>query len=195
MAKKQPADDPKLAIEISNLANSLKGQAVAKLVWELLTEQEQKQFNASFFEKHVADSWSKIRHVSVEQAIVDLAHEIDLLTVARHRQLRKRLGQPLSASVEEDPAVPIWDKEARELRFQGEVIRRVPRPTQAHRIVAILDAFQTNDWSARVDGPSREFSTGTDLHAAIRSLNQTLTKIRFHSDGTGMGISWKVESR
>ncbi len=80
-------------------------------------------------------------------------------------------------------------------RLYLEVIRRVPRPTQAHRIVAILDAFQTNDWSARVDGPSREFLTGTDLHAAIRSLNQTLTKIRFHSDGTGTGISWKVKSR
>jgi hypothetical protein len=194
MAKRQPADDPKLALEIYNLASSLKGQAVAELVWELLTEQEQKQLSASFFKKHVANSWSKIRDVSVEQAIVDLAHEIDLLTVARHRQLRNRLGKPLSAGVGEDPAVPIWDKEARELRFQGEVIRKVPRPTQAHRIVAILDAFQTNDWSARVDGPSRKSSTGTDLHAAIRSLNQTLTKIRFHSDGTGMGVSWKLKS-
>ena len=135
-----------------------------------------------------------MRDVSVEQAIVDLAHEIDLLTATRHRQLRKKLGQPLSANVGEDSAVPIWDKEARELRFQGEVIRKVPRPTQAHRIVAILDAFQACDWPVRVDCPSHEFSTGTDLHAAIRSLNQTLTKIRFHSDGTGMGISWKLKS-
>jgi len=114
MAKGRPADDPQLAAELTDLAISLKGRAAAEFVWELLTEQEQKQLSASFFTKHVVDSWSKMRDVSVEQAIVDLAHEIDLLTDARHRQLRKRLGQPLSASAGEDPAVPVWDKEARE---------------------------------------------------------------------------------
>jgi len=80
------------------------------------------------------------------------------------------------------------------VRFQGRIIRRVPRPTQAHRVAAILDAFQTRGWPLRIDSPLPESTDSLDLHAAIRSMNQTLTKIRFHSDGTGMGISWKLKS-
>src|SRR5262249_39269185 len=83
---------------------------------------------------------------------------------------------------------PRWDGENRELRFDGEVIRRVRGRTIARNVVRVLDAFQEDDWPSRIDNPVHADKVG--IHEIIKSLNAGLRRIRFRGDGTGEGIVW-----
>jgi len=97
-------------------------------------------------------------------------------------------------SKQRDPETPYWDPEARALWFRGELVTRylrVPRTQQR-----ILDAFQEENWTRRIDDPLPPHGTSNPKHRlrdTIANLNQRQKKplIRFFSDGTGEGVCWR----
>ena len=104
-------------------------------------------------------------------------------------------GQSTS-SFDSDGSVPKphWDAEARELRFNGIVIKRYKWQAMNQEIV--LHAFEEEGWPQRIDDPlppQPEQDPKRRLCDTIKCLNrkQANQLIRFHGDGTGEGVSWE----
>ena len=75
--------------------------------------------------------------------------------------------------------------------FKGKLIRRIRSVSVAKNAVRILDAFEEEGWPVRIDDPLSPSKNQQCLHATIRRLNDDLSAIRFHADGTGAGIVWE----
>jgi hypothetical protein len=92
-------------------------------------------------------------------------------------------------------AAPHWDRTCRTLTVDGLVVKefREPAPNQE----TVLAAFEEEDWVVRIDDPLPP-RPGQDpkyrLHHTIQRLNrhQQHPLVRFHGDGTGEGVYWKV---
>jgi hypothetical protein len=90
---------------------------------------------------------------------------------------------------------PTWDRDRRELRLAGQVVKvfKLPSPMQE----AILMAFEEENWPTKIDDPlpfHPEVHPKRRLHETIRSLNrnQKNNLIRFVGDGTGEGVRWEL---
>jgi hypothetical protein len=97
---------------------------------------------------------------------------------------------------------PCWHKTRRELWLDRVVVKRFRVPAQNQ--VVILSAFEEDGWPAQIDDPlpnKGDVNPHVRLHDAVNRLNRAQTNplVRFHGNGSGTGISWKlcrpVESR
>jgi hypothetical protein len=90
--------------------------------------------------------------------------------------------------------VPKWDRDRRELRLDGQLVKvfKLPSPMQE----AILMAFEEECWPPRIDDPlptHPDMLPKRRLHDTIKSLNRNQKNclVRFLGDGTGEGIRWE----
>jgi hypothetical protein len=126
-----------------------------------------------------------------EQAVVDVAFAVGFLTHNdRDWLLHVLVGDNHRKQHREYPE---WNHDRGELKFRGEVIRRV-RIDVGSQIVKILDEFERQGWSERIDSPITDSCDDMAHRDAIRVLNQRLAVIRFRSDGSGRGILWGIRS-
>jgi hypothetical protein len=88
------------------------------------------------------------------------------------------------------PSTPEWDSDSGELRYGGAVIRKVDR--RATNIRLVLDSFQELGWTTRIDDPSTGGKDQARVNGTVKRMNEGLTAIRFHADGSGAGYSWKL---
>jgi len=98
--------------------------------------------------------------------------------------------------------VPQWNKETGELRWKGQVVRRVVQ--RAVNIIAILNTFEEQGWPVKIKDPlAQEIDSKVTakpqqaanlwrLHDTIKSLNHGLEVLRFHADGASEGVYWQV---
>ncbi len=100
----------------------------------------------------------------------------------------------LAPAVEPVQAIPQWDPSRRELRYQGQVIKRYRVPAANQEL--ILTAFQEEGWPHCIDDPlpqDGEVDPKQRLQATIKSLNrnQLVRLIRFHGNGNGLQVYWE----
>lgn len=88
---------------------------------------------------------------------------------------------------QEQPQLPTWDADRGELRYRGELVRKLRPIAQA---CTILAAFSEDGWPARIDNP---LPPEVGLSRVIRDLNAGLQLLRFGRDGTGNGILWSTK--
>jgi hypothetical protein len=86
------------------------------------------------------------------------------------------------------PSTPEWDADRGELKFGGAIVRHVKR--NAVNIRLVLDSFQELGWPIRIDDPAAGGKNQSRVNGTVKRMNQELTKIRFHADGSGAGYSW-----
>ena len=105
-----------------------------------------------------------------------------------------------SAAPEPPPTrpTPEWDADRRELRYQGQVIKRYRVPAENQEL--ILTAFQEEGWPHCIDDPlppDGEIDPKQRLQATIKSLNrnQLVRLIQFHGNGNGLQVYWELISR
>jgi hypothetical protein len=110
---------------------------------------------------------------------------------------KRRTSRALSSAVAECDV--FFDRELRELWVGGNLVKRLD--CRATNQIAVLTAFQEEDWPRRIDDPLRP-KEGADgksrLRATIHCLNghQESLLLRFFADGSGHGIRWEpVPSR
>lgn len=91
---------------------------------------------------------------------------------------------------------PKWDRERRQLRWGGRVVKefKLPAPNQE----SILVAFDEEGWPARIDDPLRpavDVDPRRRLHDTIKALNrkQKCRLLRFMGDGRGTGVRWEFQ--
>jgi hypothetical protein len=112
------------------------------------------------------------------------------------RQKNERLA-PKVVDVPRAPLTritPEWDEARRELRYDGQVIKRYRVPARNQALV--LATFQELDWPEVIDDPlppEGEQDPKQRLQATIKSLNRNQLKplIRFHGNGNGLQVSWE----
>ena len=128
-----------------------------------------------------------VRKISQPRAILELGPALNFLTPPDYERLLRAVGE--GERKPKKSKLPVWDRDARTLRFEGAVIRTIRSLKVAKHTVAILDTFEGHNWQPRVANPLRE--TGQMRHDALKSLNKGLKKISFHADGDGQQISWR----
>ena len=109
----------------------------------------------------------------------------------------KREDDRASEADIEQPIVPKWLRDRRELRLGDRVVKqfKVPAPNQE----TILAAFEEEGWPYRIDDPlppHMDQDPKRRLHDTINKLNrhQRHTLVHFRGDGTGRGICWEPRS-
>jgi hypothetical protein len=90
---------------------------------------------------------------------------------------------------------PVWDNAHRELRYNGQVVKRYRVPAANQQ--AILEAFQEDGWPEFIDDPippDGEQDPKRRLNVTIKSLNrnQLAPLLRFHGNGNGLQIHWEA---
>ena len=113
----------------------------------------------------------------------------DALPTERRSASYRVFGAPVA----EDSLTPLWDHDRQELRLGEVLVKRFKVP--ARNQVAILSAFQEEDWPVRIDdplSPRPDLDPKRRLHDTINSLNrnQNHALIHFSGDGSGQGIRW-----
>jgi hypothetical protein len=88
---------------------------------------------------------------------------------------------------------PRWDRERREL-WVGDVLVKTFWITAVGQ-ERILAAFEEDGWPARIDDPLPPVPgivPRDRLHNILLKLNRTQSALKFFRDGTGEGITWKL---
>ena len=180
--------------KLQELRQSVEVSPAVRRFWERILNPGQRQelggFDTAFQSTGPIGIWMKLRRISAEQAVMDLAIRLNLTDRATTEWILRELDQPDIPPEASD--VPSWNKESRQLMFRGQVVRQVARPTQARNLVAILDAFEEQGWPPRIDDPLPRGRDTKRLQSAIETFNEKCQMIRLHADGTGQGISWSV---
>ena len=117
-----------------------------------------------------------------------------------HDEMAELRAAVLDSAIRQDvesaqPPVPHWDRERRELRVQGRLVKRfkVRSPNQE----TILAAFEEEGWPPRIDDPlppRPEQDPKRRLQDTIKCLNrhQQNRLVRIIGDGTGKGVRWEL---
>jgi hypothetical protein len=97
-------------------------------------------------------------------------------------------------AAEDQLGLPKWDRDRRQLRFDGQVVKEFKLPSANQETVLV--AFEEEGWPARIDDPlipSPNLDPRRRLHDTIKALNrnQKRTLLRFMGDGSGEGIRWE----
>jgi hypothetical protein len=103
--------------------------------------------------------------------------------------------QSNGADAEAQKPKPSWDRDRKELRFRGMLIKQFR--WSATNQETILMAFEEENWPVRIDDPlPRKLNQEpkSRLHDTIKCLNRNHKQrlIRFIGDGTGEGVAWSL---
>lgn len=167
------------------------------LFWEqVLTDAEREELGdpQTAFKQYggIIGVWRKLHGGSQPRAIIESAYRIGHLDQASREWLLREIGEYPEAStqVPETPR-PAWRQEVGELLFGKELIRRVRVMKTPSNVQRILDAFEAAGWPKSI--PNSFDLIQQDLHQALRSLNEGLLGIRFHSQQGAQAIYWKTD--
>lgn len=197
-----PELPPAVYEELQRLRDLIRSDTVKRELWgNRFTSADRRKFSGPervvLRKHHTIELWHIARGTPTpNQCIVEVAHAVGLLNDSRRDSLLDALGAKPRAGKTSRPrsvAVPHWDEDARELRFQGKVVRVVKRPKQAHNIVTILRAFEAAGWPPRIDDPHRRKSNDETRRRDMSNLNKGLdtSLMKFECDGDGTGFLWK----
>jgi hypothetical protein len=123
---------------------------------------------------------------NAERALTRLRLQLD------NEAIGARLGgqlEPPSAATAND-APPQWNAERRELSFRSKIVKTYRQPAKNQE--AILDAFQVENWPARIDDPlpfTKDGDARQRLADAVLALNKN-GAILFELDGK-QRVIWK----
>jgi hypothetical protein len=126
------------------------------------------------------------REMSLERALIELAHDLDLLGSGSYKVLRRSINEPMDERMDD---LPDWDASAGELSLGGEVIRHVS--SQAKNLRTILNAFQEDQWKHHVDNPLPGGADSRKLRQTVYNLNEGLSGIKFFSAGGAKRVQWQ----
>lgn len=195
--------------ELNHYWRKIETVGAAEKIWKRLTDEERQglgvNVRAATEQNGVVAMWRKLKSVSLERAIVDIAFQLNFMTPYDQQWLLQQLGEcePVATieqrvAAEEPVAVeppvvekPCWNRETLELTFVGAAIRRIGRPDKAKNVMTVLDAFQDCGWPSRIDDPLPGGRNQERLHRTIASLNHGLIGIKFSGDGSGEGFAWQ----
>ena len=187
--------------ELENAYRRVQNLTAAQRLWDrVLTEKDRRKCGGSLAAAWAADTgltvgmYCTARGTTADRGLVEVAHALGFVNERLRNNLLDALGEQ---PAERDPEKPHWDKQARELRFRGAVVRRVPKPAQSKNVVRILDEFEDLGWPTRIDDPLTGGGKDDRRRRAVETLNGRMLSdtIRFACDGDGTGFLWRAKRR
>lgn len=130
--------------------------------------------------------YMRARNVTYERAMLEIAWELAQIHEADYERLLAAIGGKAAGSLK-----PVWDVARLRLSLGDHICRTVRSRTVASNICLILDAFEDQNWVARIVDPLPGPKDGQRLRNAIDKLNAGLARIRFRADGTSAGVIWE----
>ena len=121
------------------------------------------------------------------RAIVDVSTKLQLLHNEDRVWLLEELGE--TSKWPGKNKRPFWDPDCGEIELEGQIIRTVRTFRTPSNIQRILGEFQLRRWRKKVENPLKG-QCQQQLHQALRSLNNGLKQIDFHSEDGGKSIRW-----
>jgi hypothetical protein len=121
---------------------------------------------------------------------------VDISLCASPIILRASVENEADDVVDEEDIPPHWNKDQKELSWNGILIKRYTKPAKNQTL--ILDSFQELHWVHRVDDPLpgvQELVPKKRLSDTVEALNDmhiNANLIRFRMDGTGEGVRWEL---
>jgi hypothetical protein len=90
---------------------------------------------------------------------------------------------------------PVWDRDRRELRYGGKVVKRFKWPAENQE--RILDSFEKHGWPSHIADPldaHPKICPKRRLHDTLKCLNrkQLSGLVKFRGDGTGLGVLLEI---
>ncbi len=182
-----------VANELNTARHRVRAAVAAERMWRHLFTEEDRQRLGGDLETcwprlGTIRMWMQARGVCLEQAVIEVALGLKLMSEETADWLRRELD--LQSAPPKPPSDrPIWRADTGELLFEGRVIRHVRVLRDPSNIHQLLDAFEAAGWPARIDNvlPYGQ----QQLHETLRSLNRSLERIRFRSQGGGDAIIWE----
>ena len=195
MSSDQPCSD---AIgELQLMYQRVQTTAAAMRLWDrVLTSLQHQQLGGDLVTAYKDSGgtigiWAKLRRIPPARALVEVAHVLGFVDTFTGGRMLRELNLP--GDLPTDPGlVPVWRKDRSELLLGGQVVRRVARTNIAKLVVRVLDAFEEDGWTPRIDDPLLGGKKPNRLRRTIETLNTNLIGMRFHADGTGEGVRWEL---
>ena len=133
----------------------IQNPAAAHRIWRRsFTEQDRQHLGNDLEECYprlgTVGMWRQARGTSAEQAIVEAARSINLMSEVTADWLLREIGEGDAVST---PSTPVWNVQTGELRLEGVVIRRLRVKAHPTNIQQIVDAFEATNWPTRIDNP------------------------------------------
>ena len=207
MAKSSTSNDtqglsPAVYEELQRLRDLIRSDTVKRELWgNRFTASDRRRFSGPATDvlrrHHTIELWHIARGTTTpNQCIVEVAYAVGLINDSRRESLLDALGaKPRAGNIRKQrtAALPHWDEDSRELRFQGKVVRVVKRPKQAHNIATILRAFEAAGWPPRIVDPHGRKPSDETRRRDVSNLNMGLdtSLMKFACDGDGTGFLWK----
>jgi hypothetical protein len=94
------------------------------------------------------------------------------------------------------PSMPRWDRVARVLFLGAREIKRYDCNPAKNQLY-ILNAFEEDGWPTSIKDPippKAGILPAKRLKDTIRSLNESISEIRFYGTGDGETVGWEVKS-
>lgn len=183
------------------LKQQLRGFPAADRVWQqMLTAADRRKLGRDLDDacnRHGGGvgMWMKLHRVIETRALAEVGFRIGLIDMPTRDWLLQEIRNDSGRRRQPRPK---WDKISGELRYREKLVRRVRRMESETRVVQILNRFQTAGWPRSIKTP-QDIREGSEepsawgqqtVHQAIRSLNSTLSDIRFHACGGAGTIYW-----
>ena len=187
--------------ELEKAYHRIQNLTAARRLWDrVFTEKERRKCGGTLAAAWTADTgltvgmYCTARDTTADRALVEVAHAPGFVNDRMGSDLLDALGEQ---PAERDPEKPHWDKQARELRFRGVVVRRLPKPASSKNVVGILDEFEDLGWPTRIDDPLTRGGKDDRRRRAVETLNGRMLSdmIRFACDSDGTGFLWRAKPR
>jgi hypothetical protein len=178
---------------LNELAVKVRIPRSVEFIWlELLTDEERQRVSASRrIGPDIIDIWSKIKGISEDKALIELARKCNFLRPDEDERLTA-YAEPGSFAGDgnDNPLKPVLDEHGR-LHFGERVIRELQmRPGHPSKTERLIRAFQESGWRSQIPSPFSEEVDTQYVHRAVLQANKNLAAIRFCVSGGGRTVGW-----
>ena len=169
-------------------------------LWELFSSREKKTLGGSYQNAiktyKLWEMWQKFYEIPEPVCLIEVGYKLGLIDLATRDEFFREINYKTKTTKTVkiiNNLKPIWKKEAGELFYNDELIRKIRRTKCLTNAEAIFNAFHKARWKSTIPNPLNNKDPKI-LEDSIRHLRKGLSVITFSSARRGAEISWGLVS-
>ncbi len=169
-------------------------------LWEVFSPKQKKALGGSYENAEIKYQtwamWKKIYHDPEPVCFIEIGYKLGLIDLATRDEFLREINyktKTIKTVKTINNLKPIWKKEAGELFYNDELIRKIRRTKCPTNAEAIFNAFHKARWKSTIPNPLNNKDPKI-LEDSIRHLRKGLSVITFSSARRGAEISWGLVS-
>lgn len=165
-------------------------------LWESFSSREKKTLGDSYqnaIKNHSSwEMWQKIHDIPQPVCLIEVGYKLGLIDLATRDEFFREINYKTKTTKTVktiNNLKPRWKKEAGELFYNDELIRKIRRTKCPTNAEAIFNAFHKARWKSTIPNPLNNKDPKI-LEDSIRHLRKGLSVITFSSVRRAAEISW-----